>query len=288
MVIPRSASTGAQRPSEPRRGQLPPPSASKVVGHTCGGPSGVSNVSRACSVELLPSLPQPCQRWRMWNCTPLARMRCNQARSSGRLFMSVGNTRPEVPTNVYAQGLGPIRVLVLVPKLAAWDAGMPAPRWYREMKAGSFGMGEVQTTSAASGNLTAHRGHGVEQMNLHALARQVARHKACRTTAHNGHGGVKNARISQSGNQGALPVGACLRMREWRLGCCHSSQYCLPAPIEPSGTKAEAQALDSLQAGCFPAGVAGCVSGSTPLTEPGDLLVTIFSVGSSSVPIRPL
>ena len=42
----------------------------------------------------------PSQRCRMWNCTPAALSRCSQARSSGAAFMSLGKTRPEVPTKV--------------------------------------------------------------------------------------------------------------------------------------------------------------------------------------------
>ena len=46
----------------------------------------------------------PVQRWRMKNSTggPFLgwRRRVNQARNSGAAFMSVGNTRPELPTNV--------------------------------------------------------------------------------------------------------------------------------------------------------------------------------------------
>ena len=47
-----------------------------------------------------PSSSQPSQRWRWWNTTPCSRKRCSQARSSGAAFMSVGKTRPEVPTKV--------------------------------------------------------------------------------------------------------------------------------------------------------------------------------------------
>ena len=60
-------------------------------------PAGVAKRSAVAGVA---ASGQPSQRWRMWKRTPAARRRCSQARSSGAAFMSVGNTRPEVPTKV--------------------------------------------------------------------------------------------------------------------------------------------------------------------------------------------
>lgn len=37
--------------------------------------------------------------------TPVSRSRCNQARSRGAAFFSVGNTRPELPTKVSTPNL---------------------------------------------------------------------------------------------------------------------------------------------------------------------------------------
>jgi len=95
MARPRAASSGTQAPSEPRRDQLAPPSASTVASaaNACS-PSGPAKRRVASSPA------QPSQRWRMWNCTPPARSRCSQARSNGAAFMSLGNTRPDVPTKV--------------------------------------------------------------------------------------------------------------------------------------------------------------------------------------------
>ena len=102
---PRWLSVATQAPSEPRRDQLPPPSASTTASAwRCDGPVGVSK--HRPTVPLRPDATslQPLQRWRMWNCTGTPdtgwRRRCNQARNSGAAFMSDGNTRPDVPTNV--------------------------------------------------------------------------------------------------------------------------------------------------------------------------------------------
>ncbi len=94
MPMPARAMISAQLPSEPRRGQLAPPSASTVASaRSVTTPDGVSNVSA-------PSSPQPVQRWRGLNTTPAASSRLIQARSSGDAFRLRGNTRPLEPTNV--------------------------------------------------------------------------------------------------------------------------------------------------------------------------------------------
>ena len=94
MSMPLLPSGVVQLPSEPSLGQLAPPSASRVaLGLMVMSPSGPVSCND-------PSSAQPCQRWRTWNRTPLWRRRCSQARNKGAAFISLGNTRPEVPTKV--------------------------------------------------------------------------------------------------------------------------------------------------------------------------------------------
>ena len=97
-ATPRAASSGTQAPSEPRRDQLPPPSASTTA-------RARTRISCApCANTSRPASSQPLQRWRMCICTgqPGAgwRRRYSQARSKGAAFISVGKTRPEEPTKV--------------------------------------------------------------------------------------------------------------------------------------------------------------------------------------------
>ena len=101
-TTPCCASHGTQAPSDPKRGQLPPPKASTTAWAwaTCS-PWGVSK--RICQPVSV-GWRSPSQRWRMWKLTgtPWAgwRKRCNQARSKGAAFMSAGNTRCVLPTKV--------------------------------------------------------------------------------------------------------------------------------------------------------------------------------------------
>src|SRR3989344_5363953 len=98
MSTPRSCSQGAQRPSEPRRDQLPPPRASRVArGWAMTEPTGAVKVSSPASV-------QPCQLWRVCTRTPCWRSRLSQARSKGAAFISCGKTRPELPTKAASMG----------------------------------------------------------------------------------------------------------------------------------------------------------------------------------------
>jgi hypothetical protein len=97
---PAACSAGSQAPSEPSRGQLPPPSASSTASaRTVTSPAGAwkrSTTSPRASGCNAPG----CQRCRMCSRTPAARSRCSQARSSGAAFISSGKTRPELPTKV--------------------------------------------------------------------------------------------------------------------------------------------------------------------------------------------
>ena len=94
MATPRAANKGCHAPSEPKRAQLAPPKASTTASASMSRcPSGVANTKA-------PEFDQPSQRCRMQNRTPELRNWCNQARSNGAAFMSVGKTRPELPTKV--------------------------------------------------------------------------------------------------------------------------------------------------------------------------------------------
>ena len=89
----RAFSHGTQAASEPRRGQLAPPRASRhASARTSKRPAAVSNV--------YPSFSNPIQRWRGMSRTPWCSSRRSQDRSSGEAFMTLGNTRPELPTKV--------------------------------------------------------------------------------------------------------------------------------------------------------------------------------------------
>jgi len=93
-AMPARVRVGTQAPSEPSLAQLPPPRASTVAaGFTSISPAGVAK-------RRAPSALQPSQRCRTWKATPSWRSRCSQARSRGAAFISVGKTRPEVPTKV--------------------------------------------------------------------------------------------------------------------------------------------------------------------------------------------
>ena len=94
IAAPRSRSHDTHAPSDPSCGQLPPPRASSTASAvTVRSPVGVENTSA-------PPASQPVQRWCTWNTTPLSRSRRTHARSIGAAFMSIGNTRPELPTKV--------------------------------------------------------------------------------------------------------------------------------------------------------------------------------------------
>ena len=119
---------------------------------------------------------QPSQRWRMWNCTPAARSRCSQARSSGAAFMSFGNTRPEVPTKVSmprpcAQSrncCGPKRAQQRLDLRAALAEAA-------DEDVEGLGMREVQAAAAGQQELAADRRHGVVQVRPRRRRRRALR-----------------------------------------------------------------------------------------------------------------
>jgi hypothetical protein len=122
-----------------------------------------------------------------WKRTPAPRRRASQARSSGAAFISAGKTRPELPTKV------------LTPSPRPRPAGRPARRLEHRLDLGpaaavapgegleGFRMGDVEPALAGQQELAAHRGHGVEDVHLHAARGQgLGRHQAGGAAADDG------------------------------------------------------------------------------------------------------
>ena len=92
-ATPRCARTFFQPPSEPRRGQLAPPSARIVA--------SAASVSRRPSLSTTGAAPSRSTNLApVRSSTPNSASRASQVRSSGEAFIAFGNTRPLEPTKV--------------------------------------------------------------------------------------------------------------------------------------------------------------------------------------------
>ena len=103
----------------------------------------------------------------MWNCTPAARNRCSQARSSGAAFMSFGNTRPDVPDKgLNTKAVRPIHHLprpeCLEHRLHLGLARTKTAREFFER----LRMREVEPATSGQQELAADRSHCIVDMDL--------------------------------------------------------------------------------------------------------------------------